>query len=408
MVQKMNVTQHRGIRAAYANSSNLHAEIAAQLAQWKSEFGDFRGKTERDIQAAMAKAEAAAANLIEIEQKYCDRAAFSGFAPAGNPGAALASKLSKAAEFQDVASRRSTKTSINVSSGLLLPVNASITYDSGGLGVSENVGIVSPAQRTRWFRQRLNAVPATAGSVEFSRETANVQNNADVVGGGSPFQHEGVDKPESVLEWELVDAKIPTIATWVEASRQILSDVAELGNVIDTRLRYFLELKLEQQLISGTGVGAQMKGLTHVDNSVAFTPTSGDTAIDSISRALGTLADDHEIEPDLVVVSNTDLRAMQRTKAVDSGVYLWGGPGGADTRRIWEIDIHATPAMPVGSFAVTSVAQVGTFRSREDARVEIGYRNAQFTQNMVTLLAELRALFTVERPTATIFGPLTV
>ncbi|MGE3296726.1 MAG: phage major capsid protein [Porticoccaceae bacterium] len=402
----MNVSQHRGIRAVYANSSTAEL-VAAELDRWNAELAKFRRQTEAGISAATQKAEAANLNLLEIEQKVADYALRTPGANVGNAGAALAAKLTKAPEFQDVASRRSTKTSINVASNLLLPVSAAITYDNAGLGVSENVGIVSPVQRTRWFRQRLNSVPASGGSVEFSRETGNVQNNADVIGAGSPFQHEGVDKPESVLEWELIDAKIPTIATWIEASRQILSDVAELGNVIDTRLRYFLELKLEQQLIAGTGVGAQMKGLTHADNRVAFTPTSGDTAIDSINRALGVLADTYEVQPDLLVISNTDLRAMQRIK--DGGSqYIWGSPGGAGSRGIWEIEIHATPAMPVGKFAVTSTEQVGTFRPREDARIEIGYRNAQFTQNLVTVLAELRALFTVERPTATLYGSLTL
>jgi hypothetical protein len=114
----------------------------------------------------------------------------------------------------------------------------------------------------------------------------------------------------------------------------------------------------------------------------------------------------YESRPDLLVLSNTSYRALQRLKAVDSGVYLWGGPGGADVQTIWEIAIHATPAMTVGKFAVLDSQQYGTFRLRDDARVEIGYTGSQFIQNMATILAELRALLTVERPKTCMYGSL--
>jgi len=394
----MNAINHpRGILAVRAET-DVAVAVAKALAEFGTEFKAHKDRTDAEIARLVA-------TIAELEQRQ------PGASLSAMPGgsAALASTLMKSDAFQAVASKRSLSTSIDVKAGNLLPrIEAAITYDSGGLDTRENVGIVLPPQRRRWLRQLLNQGNATGGSVEFSQETANVVNGADVVGGGSPFQHENVAKAPSVLEWALVEAKIPTIATYIEASRQILADVAELRNVIDTRLRYFLELKLEQQLVAGTGAGSQMKGLTHIDNRVLFTPSSGDTGIDSISRALGILADTYEIIPDLVILSNTAYRAMQRTKAVDSGVYLWGGPGGADTQRIWEIPIHPTPAMAASQFAVTSVEQLGTFRMREDARVEVGYTGSQFTSNMVTILAEIRALLTVERKTATLSGALTL
>lgn len=400
----------RGLVAVHAEASATAEMVVEALGEFKANLEKFKRDHKGQLGDLGGRIDKLAADMLEIEQRFAGDGSLTGHgAGAGrSPGVAIAADLIKNPGWATLADGTHKEAGFTVDAFKLLNVQASITYDQGGLNVKENVGIKAPQQRNVWLRDRFMPGKATGGSVEWSRETSDVNNAADVIGSGSPFVHEGADKPESTLEWELVDAKIPTIATWVEASRQILSDVAELGMMIDKRLRYFLEVKLEQQLVAGSGAGAQMKGITHTDNHVAFTPTSGDTGIDSISRALGQLADTYEAIPDLLILSNTSYRGLQRSKAVDSGVYLWGGPGGADVQTCWEIPIHKTPAMTVGKFAVLDSLQYATFRMREDARIDVGYRNAQFTQNLVTILGELRALLTVERPTVCMYGSLTL
>ena len=395
------IQKQRGILAVRAEASDVMAEIQ----ELNAAHADWRDRES-------AKVKKLEANLVEMEQRLAER----DLMPRGGAGqtssmasaVSLAADLNKDGTFQQFAAGSIKECGVKVSATKLLNVQANvIRYDSGDLAVRENVGVIEPARRRRWLRDRLTTVTTTGGTVEFSREASGTTNNADVVGAGSPFVHEGADKPESVIEWDLLDLKVPTIATYVRASRQILSDAGELGRIIDRYLRHFLELKLEQQIITGTGTGAQMKGLTHADNRVAFTPTSGDTGIESISRALGTLANSYEIQANLVILNPVDYRAMQRTRAVTDGQFLWGDPNGANSEQVWAVDIHQTPAMTQGSFAITDTEQVGTFRLREDAQIMTGYTGNQFTQNLVTILGELRALLTVERPTATMYGSLT-
>ena len=150
---------------------------------------------------------------------------------------------------------------------------STVKTDDGGLAVRENVGIVGIMERRRWLRQRLATAIATGGSAEFSRESFT--NAAAEQGGGSPVVFEGVQKPESTISFELVDVKIPTVAHWIKASRQILADVAGLEAALHNRLLYGLELKLEYQILNGTGVAPQMAGLFKSGNYVPFTPTSG-------------------------------------------------------------------------------------------------------------------------------------
>lgn len=376
------------------------SDTAALIGEFAREFKAFKDRVENKIDAT-------AANFQAFEQEVCEKLMCGGQVSTQSAGYALASTLIANASFNDVLNKRSKGTSIDLDAKSMLNAQAnSITYDGGGLAVRENVGIVGAMQRRRWLRQRLVTAFTGGGSVEYSRETFT--NGADVqYDASSPARQEGAAKSQSTIEYTLVDTKIPTIAHYVKASRQILSDIAGLEIVLRNRLLYGLELKLEQQILNGTGTNAQMPGLFKSGNYVPFTPTSGDTGLDSISRALGTLADSYEAMPDLVLLNPVDYRALQRTKAVDSGVFLWGNPNGSDSEQVWAIGIHATPAVSQGQFAVTDTLQMGTLRIRQESRVEVGTDGNDFTTNMLTLLAECRALLTVERPTATMYGSLT-
>src|SRR3546814_16994844 len=62
------------------------------------------------------------------------------------------------------------------------------------------------------------------------------------------------------------EEKIPTIAHFIKASKQILADVNSLRMTLSNRLLYGLELAIESQIITGQGTGANMSGLTKSGN----------------------------------------------------------------------------------------------------------------------------------------------
>lgn len=376
------------------------------MAELRENFESFIQNQKSEVAEAKAIAQGVAANLFELEQKIGEGPSVLGYST--HTGASLANSLVTSDAWGAVAGKRQIKSAIDVKAGSLLPaVEANtIKYDTGGLSVTEHQpGIVSGMTRRRWLRQRLVTVPTQGGSVEYSRELS-FTNNAAPQGGGSPFEHEGVAKAESVITYELIDQKVATVAHFIKASKQILSDVSMLQNTLDARLRYGLEIAVENQLLNGTGVGANMSGLTKSGNYTAFTPTTGDTALDSISRAIATL-EGNEAQPDVIILHPTDFRAMQRVKASGSGEYMFGAPGGTNNEAVWNRAVHVTPAMGTGNFLMLDTAQMGVFFTREDAQVHVGYVNDDFTSNLVTLLAELRATLAVQRPTAVIYGALT-
>ena len=111
------------------------------------------------------------------------------------------------------------------------------------------------------IRDLIPTVPTASNAVEFMREnvfTNNAAPQGTVAGLGAG---EFVTKAKSEITYELVTKPVRTIAHWMAASRQVLSDAPMLQNLIDGRLAYGLDLKSDQQLLLGDGTGQNLDGL---------------------------------------------------------------------------------------------------------------------------------------------------
>ena len=384
-----NLSLHPAMRGVRAQGGD---PVVAAIAEFATSLKDFKERYD--------------ARLIELEQKRADGLTIMPSFGGGGAGDTLASMLIKSDGWQNVAEKRATKTSINVSASQLLGAQANtIRYDSGQLDVTQRLpGIVTGPKRRRWLRDRFRSVTVTGGTVEYHR-LVTFTNNAAPQGGNSPFEHEGIAKAESAITFEHQERKVATIAHFIKASKQILSDADMLQMTLDTQLRYGLELVIESQLLNGNGTGANLSGLTKSGNFTAFTPTTGDTALDSISRAIAAI-ETADGSPDLIIMHPVDFRAMQRITSEDD-VYIYGQPGGTNIEQVWQKDIHITPAMTQGKFMVMDAAMAAVVFNREDASVVLGWVNDDFTKNLVTILAEARLCVGVTVPSVIRYGSLT-
>jgi HK97 family phage major capsid protein len=292
----------------------------------------------------------------------------------------------------------STSGKINFSA----PVKAAITSlpgSAGSLIQPERVGLISPAQQRLFLRDLLSWGRTGSNSIEYVRETG-FTNGADVVS-----ENPANPKPQSDLAFEPQIASVATIAHWVPASRQVLSDVAMLQSYIDGRLRYGLKLKEEAQLLKGSGVGLNINGLyTQASNYVnPGVSVQAETAIDRLRIALlqVNLA---EYEGDGIVLSPLDWAAIELTKTTDNK-YLFTTPTGLAVPGLWGRPVVATQAMDAGDFLVGSFQQGAQGWDREDVSVTVSTEDRDnFVKNMVTILCEERVGLTVYRPEAFVKG----
>ncbi|ATW62299.1 major capsid protein [Pseudomonas phage Psp6] len=285
-----------------------------------------------------------------------------------------------------------------------MPIKAAITSLPGSAGVNiqpDRLGMVLPLQQRLFIRDLLAAGTTTSNALEFVRESG-FTNNANVVS-----ENPTNPKPESDITFELDSVPVATIAHWVRASRQVLSDIPMLRGYIDGRLRYGLKLKEELQLLKGSGVGLNITGIETVAQNYVNpgVVVAGETAIDRLRIAMlqVTLA---ELDPDGIVLSPIDWTAIELLKDGELR-YLFTQPQGVATPTLWGKPVVPTQAQDAGDFLVGSFQQGAQIWDREQINVTVSTEDRDnFVKNMVTILCEERVGLTIYREEAFVKGQL--
>jgi HK97 family phage major capsid protein len=259
------------------------------------------------------------------------------------------------------------------------------------------------------IRDLIPTVPTSSNAVEFMREnvfTNNAGPQGTVAGlGASEF----VAKNESNITYELVTKPVRTIAHWIPASRQVLSDAPMLQGLINQRLVYGLDLKSDQQLLLGDGTGQELDGLL-VDgdiNDILRLP-AGTTAaqkpgamIDHIRKAKTACQLQEYYNMTGLVLNPTDWELLETAKATDGHYLMVSMPTTTAVETVWRIPVIVTNAMPVNTFLIGDWSMGATIYDREDISVRVSESHADyFIKNGVAILGEERYTLAIPLPKA--------
>jgi HK97 family phage major capsid protein len=367
--------------------SKFDANHAAVLSQ-------FRNASEK-IGALQNEINQTQARLTAAEQEIVRKGSGSGV-PHVETFGSIVTRHSEFAAIAALANRRGKHT---------LNVKAMITSlpDSGGALVAPDVRTdpVMLARRRLTVRNLIGPGTTISNLVEFPRQTLR-DLQADVV-------TEGELKPESNLEFEIVDAPVRTIAHWIKTSKQILADAAQLRTTIDGELRYGIGLAEETQFLFGDGLGQNLYGI--VPQASAFdgsflSHTEAPQRFDYIKAAI-TQSEVALLPATGVVMNDRDLGQLAMVKDAN-GNYLAGaagGPFGPRPTQIWGLTAVGTPVMPQDHFLVGAFADGAQVFDRETVDVVVATENEDdFVKNKATVLCEERLAFAVKRPQAFVFG----
>lgn len=243
-------------------------------------------------------------------------------------------------------------------------------------------GLHNNPQRRLTLLESIASLKVSSGSFEYAR-LAGYTNAAAVQ------VAEGDAKAEASVPSTLVTANIATIAHWTRASVQVLSDAPALTQQLDNLLTYGVRAKLEAELLNGPGGTGRIHGL--VPQAGAFTPTVGAKPADAIGEAK-TALEAAGWMPSLIVMNPADWFAIASERAATGdGQYVLGSPRDPSGPSLWGVPVVATPGIAAGTTLVMDAAQVALL-DRENVTVMASREDGtNFTTNMVTLLAEMRA-----------------
>lgn len=235
-------------------------------------------------------------------------------------------------------------------------------------------------------------IPVNTPAVTYIKNTSQTI-NAGVVA-------EGAAKPESTFAFELATGNVVTVAHWTKITEQLAADAPAVTAYINAKMLYGLALKVDRQLVSGTGTSTQLAGIlksgNFTDYSSAVTVPQGGTLIDFallIKTHLETLG----YPPRQLLLNPSDWAQLALLKDTQKR-YLLGGPAGITTKTLWGLPVVTTAAVSSGKYVMADFSLGATIFDRQEIALEMDREQDDFTKNLLTIRVERRLGLVVEDP----------
>ena len=384
----------------------------------------------------MTKAEEKAALLVELkglvpQVEAGDEAAMARADEIADELGKIDEHLEKAAE-KAAALSAIGQTKSNRSKGATKMEKKSITERIGE--AIENAGIVR-GQKTGHAAIELKAATDTVvspnpGDVEISDRIVAVPNgrlqvrdlfpteqvSSPTIGfyqvtteGAADTVAEDGAKPQMSAAGELVTTSLKKIAAIMKVTDEMMEDYPRLVSVIRNRGIYAKDLAMEDQLLNGTGTGADLTGLLNAGISTDTYANGADaqTKAEAIYGAAMDIKAATGYDADAIVLNPADWEAIRLAKDANDQ-YLGGGffqgaygqQGYELVPAIWGMRVALSSYLTQGTIIVGAFAQGAAVAVKGGTRAEINYDGEDFPHDRATLRVEERAALEVFVPSA--------
>lgn len=210
---------------------------------------------------------------------------------------------------------------------------------------------------------------------------------------------EGIALGESNITFTRQTATVETIGHLMELSDQVLEDSELLQSNIDFLMSYFVDKKVETQMLVGTGTG-QLSGITASGNFTTYSRgVTGDDAIKTLRRMI-TQVQLNDYEPSGFVLNPADWEKIQLLSQDPAAMRDRTVVGDVNGGYIHGLPVVVTNSMTAGT------ALCGDFRTahlvdRNQVRIDVATQHStNFAALMVALRGSRRLAFAVTSPKA--------
>lgn len=261
-------------------------------------------------------------------------------------------------------------------------------YTGGTVGLTTlEPGLTRIARRSPFLREIINVRPVNSNLVAWAEQATPE--------GGAAATAEGASKSQA--DFNIVEAskKIEKITAYIKVSKEALDDISYLNSEIRTELLELISLKVDADILGGDGTTPNIKGILEYATAfaVAGTPLANGVATANnfdVVRAAAWQVYNNHFMPNYVLVNPVDAAVMDLTKATD-GHYIMPPFSTTDGQTIAGLRVIENTGVTAGSFVVGDFTK-SNLGIREGVSIQVGYENDDFTKNLVTILAEVRAV----------------
>lgn len=205
--------------------------------------------------------------------------------------------------------------------------------------------------------------------------------------GGAAFIDEGALKPLKDWQYETETSTVKKVAVSCKVSTEMLTDAPFMRGEIERLLRQDLMSVVNEKVLTGTGTGAEIKGVTQ--DAAGYTSSDLDDKIENPNYADAVRAAVLQLRmlnyrPDTLFINPVDNAVIDLTKDT-TGHYL-----ATEMRALVSgITIVETANIAKGKFLLMDTSR-WMLRPYENLRLEYGLENDDFRKNLVTVIAEMR------------------
>jgi HK97 family phage major capsid protein len=299
---------------------------------------------------------------------------------------------------------------IDTKAGTLL--SGTLAPGSGQGGGLLTVPQVAPGVVEKLFQRTTVADIIPKGNTNTNTVRYVVEGTAT---SGAAAVAEGGAKPASDLALSTVDEQVKKVATILTVSDEMLEDAAQVESYIDRRLRLFLEIEEERELLRGS-TAAEIPGIIGRSGVNTYARGTVDNNAVALFKAINGTRGSAFLEPDYIIM-HPDNWQTTRLLQDDNNQFYGGGPftgaygnnqnlqdsgqltGSGDS--IWNKPVLVTTAPGSGTALLGSFGAAAMIYRRSGISVEASNAHASyFVSNLVAIRAEMREALCVYRPGA--------
>lgn len=272
-------------------------------------------------------------------------------------------------------------------------------YSGGTVGLSSWDSSFARVQRRQPFLRELVTVRPVSSSYVAWAEQANPD-------GGAGQTAEGAAKTQADFDIVEANKKVEKITAYIKVSKEALDDIAFLNSEINTELRELINLKFDADILSGTGTSPALKGILTYTSTISVAGSPLAAGVDNannfdVIRAAAWKIASNNFQANYALINPVDAAMMDLAKGTD-GHYILPPFSTADGKQIAGLKVIENNGVTAGDFLVGDFSK-SNLGIREDLTISIGYENDDFTKNLVTILAEVRAVHYIKSQHAAAF-----
>lgn len=228
---------------------------------------------------------------------------------------------------------------------------------------------------------------------KFMRETTFTNNATE--------KAEGTAYAEAALDLTEQEEAIRKLPVWIPLTDEQLEDVPGARAYVESRLRFMLEQKLDERLLTGDASASppQIRGF-HNTSSINSQALGTDPIPDAVHKAMTSVRTQGQSQPEAVVFHPENWEEVRLLRTSD-GIYIWGSPSEAGPARIWGLPVIQSTHETKGQALVGAFRQHSLFAMRRGVDVQVSSSHSDFFINgKQAMRADMRGALVTIRPQA--------